>query len=133
MCGDFDRDNVGEDAGEQCADGKSTVPPQSIHADGACTPRRIGNVTDCGEERWVHHCGSNAENYRCDDPPGKDVRESDARQRDGLQQHSSSDERLASDAVRERTSDQLKHTPRSWIDRSEHSNARHRESCGCEQ
>ena len=39
-------EEVGDDAGQQGADGEPAVAPQPVDPDGACPPGRVGDVTD---------------------------------------------------------------------------------------
>ena len=48
-CG-MDAEIVGENSGEERADGESEVPPESVNANCACSPARVGDVADAGQE-----------------------------------------------------------------------------------
>jgi hypothetical protein len=55
---------VGDDAGEQRADGEPAVAPQPVHTDGAGPPAGMGDVADGGEQGRVDHSGADAEEHR---------------------------------------------------------------------
>ena len=54
---------VGDDAGEQGADGEAAVAPQPVDPDGAGPPGGVGDVADGGEQGRVDHGGAGAEEH----------------------------------------------------------------------
>src|SRR5947207_708206 len=54
-----DAERIGQNAGYNCANDVAEVSPESVYANGSPTPRWTRDVTDSGEERRIHHRGSN--------------------------------------------------------------------------
>ena len=96
-------ERVGEDAGEEGADGEAAVAPEPVDADRAGPPGGVGDVADGGEQGGVDHRGAGAEegDGRAPTVPKPVVA---AIEGDGgaLEQHAAGDEPLAADPVGQR-------------------------------
>ncbi|QCB97475.1 hypothetical protein E5206_11575 [Arthrobacter sp. PAMC25564] len=92
--GDRRRDavGIGEDAGEECADGESAVAPQPVDPYRAGTPDRVRDVADGGQQGGVDHGGAGAEQDRGGEPDPEAGPEGDHHQCHGLDEHASHDQ-----------------------------------------
>ncbi len=79
-----DAEGVGEQAGEQRADGEAAVAPEPVDADGAGPPGGVGDVADGGEQGRVDHGGAGAEQDGGDRPQREAVGGGDQGERGGL-------------------------------------------------
>ena len=112
-----DAEGVGDDAGEDRADGEAAVAPEPVDADGAGAPVGVGDVADRGEQRRVDHRGADAEQRRAPSGPRPEAgRRGDPADRDGLGEHAAGDEPLAADAVGEAAGDELAEAPDRRVD-----------------
>ena len=126
--GGFDRDQVGDDAGEEGADGEAGVAPQPVDADRAGPPQRVGDVADRGEQGRVDHGGAGAEQGGAERPRPEPGGGGDQRDRRRLDEHAAGDQRFAADPVRQAAGDELAETPDRRVDRGEHADAADREA-----
>ena len=105
---------VGGDAGDQRADRIAEVAPEPIHADGRCSPGRVRDVADRGEQRRIHHRRPE---------PEQDGADGEAREAATSAVTSAmptacihmppDDEPLAPDPVRQRAGEELRRRPTS--------------------
>jgi O-acetylserine/cysteine efflux transporter len=78
-----DAERVGDPAGEQRADGEPAVAPQAVDPYRPSPPRRVRDVADDGQQRWVDHRGAGAEQHRGDRSGGERRAKSDQADRAG--------------------------------------------------
>ena len=125
---------VGEDAGEEGADGEAAVAPEPVDADRAGPPGGVGDVADRGEQGRVDHRGAGAE-QRPRRAPTARSRWSAAIQRDGdgLGEHAAGDEPLAADPVGQRAGDELAEAPHGGVERGEDADAADGQAGGGEE
>jgi hypothetical protein len=92
--GGLDGHEVGEDAGEERADGEAAVAPEPVDADGAGAPAGVGDVADGGEQGGVDHGGADAEHDGAEAQAQKPVTAGDPGEGGGLGEHAAGDEGL---------------------------------------
>ena len=68
------RDEVGDDAGGERADGEADVAPEAVDADDAGAIAWLGRVRDGGDQRRVDHRGADAEQDRGGERGGEGCR-----------------------------------------------------------
>ncbi len=129
----FDGGEVGEDAGEEGADGEAAVAPQAVDADGAGAPGGVGDVADRGEEGGVDHGGSDAEHDGAGRPGPEAGDGGHPGERGGLGEHAAGDEGFAADAVGEPAGVELAEAPGGGVEGGEDADASDREAGGGEE
>src|SRR5579883_3212962 len=124
---------VGEDAGEQGADGEASVAPQAVDPDGAGAPGGVGDVADGGEQGGVDQGGADAEQDLGRRPDEEGGAEGDQGYGNGLSQHPGGDQVFATDAVGPPPGEQLTEAPDRGVERGEYADRRDGLAAGGEQ
>src|SRR6266568_3912203 len=131
--GGADALGVGEDPGEQRADGEAAVAPQPVDADGAGAPGGVGDVADGGEQGRVDHRRAGTQQHRGGRPGGERAGGGDPPEGDRLQQHPDDDERLAAVPVGQWSGGELTEAPHGGVERGEYADLAEGEPGGGEQ